>query len=598
MPVTYVSTTQVGARLLRYTVKPKPGQTEAERVLHLAGQNCRPENAEYEFQRTRWRHGTQGATRKTAARYELPEPGETAAYVRDTRPNGRRYWRPARDDEAATHVRHEGEVVRQAEARHLITSFGLDEVNPDDPEQVAQAFAFVRARHAALFPGEQAIFVGQAEGNGGKFHVHTVRNATLYADMEIDGKLYKAGSKLAGDLTDIDRIRERADAFLADHGAEYGLGPQRLASVEDQKKERRNSRDRSMAKQGEMSNHDVIRAAFEESMDDPRAVDLDAFVEVMAERDVEVKQGLRRGQGTLSYWILDMGTHNTGAKKYVRGATLGDHFAFDSAVEQLAANAAGQPRERRPEPVQAGPARPVHEPTDEELAEARETMRALAAIEHEDKITDVLDACYWPALIVNDCLAEEAMAERNPGMMVLLAKEFNDQLEADRSARREAAKPKAAAPRPEPVTTPAPDPAPAPAPTPSLVLDEDAITAEVEAKMAEKAEQARQAAEAERQAAAQALAEPEEPVDPAPRRTSFAELRRRDEQKHSATEPAAVAEEPSVVADEPVRTVPAGNDVHREAARRERERKDRLRKALLEDDGPNVGGDGFHLGEE
>lgn len=541
MPVEYVGTTQVGARLLRYTVKPKPGQTEAERVLHLAGQNCRPENAEHAFQRTRWRHGTQGATRKTAAKYELPEPGETAAYVRDTRPNGRRYWRPARDDEAATHVRHEGEIVRQAEARHLITSFSRDEVNPDDPEQVAQAFAFVRARHAALFPGEQATFTGQADGEGGVFHVHTVRNATLYADMEIDGKLYKAGSKLAGALTDVDRIRERADAFLAEHGAEYGLGPQRLASVKDQKKERRTSRDRRMAKQGEMSNHDVIRAAFEESMDDPRAVDLDAFVEVMAERDVEVKQGVRRGQGTLSYWIPDMGTHNTGAKKYVRGATLGDHYAFDGAVEQLAANAAGRPRERRPEPVHAGPVRPVYEPTDEELAAARETMRALAAAEREAR----------------------ADSEESP--------------------------------RPEPTAPPVPVPEPRHVPAPSLVLDEDAITAEVEAKMAEKAEQARQAAETERlaaeQAAKQVVAEPEEPVKPAPRRTSFAELRRRDEQKHAAAEPVAAAEEPPVT-NEPVKTVPAGNDAHREAARRERERKDRLRKALLEDDGPNVGDNG------
>ncbi|PYI69748.1 hypothetical protein CVV68_01165 [Arthrobacter livingstonensis] len=376
MPVEYAGTTTVASRLLRYTVKPKPGQTAKDRVLHIAGQNCRPGTAEREFAATRRRHGTQGAKRKSPATYALPELGEAATHVRRTRPNGRRYWAVAKSGEAATHVRHEGEVVRQSEARHLITSFGLDEVNPEDPEQVAKAFEYVVARHANLYPGEQATFVGQAEGKGGNFHVHATRNATLYQDMEVDGKLYRAGRKLAGDLTDIDKMRERSDRFLAEHGREYDLVPQRLPSVAERKKEQRNQRDRRMAAEGALSNQDQIRQAFVAAMDDPRAVDLDTWKSVMADHGVTVTEpGWRRGKSPkvlrLSYQLSGMGTP-------VRAKTLGEHYEHASALGQLSAKAHGRPREHRPEFVKAGVPRPVAQSTGEELAAAYEAMARMA----------------------------------------------------------------------------------------------------------------------------------------------------------------------------------------------------------------------------
>jgi len=377
-----------------------------ERVLHIIGQHCRPETAEREFAATRRKHRTQGATRKSPAKYELPEPGEIATHIRKTRPNGRRYWAVAREGETATHMRREGEVVKQAEARHLITSFALDEVNPDDLDQVARAFAYTAARHAALYPGEQVTFVGQAEGKGRKFHVHTTRNATLFADMEVDGKFYGAGSKLAGDLTDIDKMRERADAFLAEHGAAYGLGPQRLASVKDQKREKRSVMDRRMTAKGEISNHDIIRDACESSMDDPRSVDLDTFAEVMAEQGVEVTApGWRRGKPPklrrLSYKTAHMGTP-------VRGESLGAHYDYAGAVAQLEAKAAGQMPERRPEHVQAGPPRPVAVPTADELAEAQAVVAQLA---REESLHVWLDD--WAReeyMTVEEMLAERALS--------------------------------------------------------------------------------------------------------------------------------------------------------------------------------------------
>lgn len=394
MSVKIAGTTSVVARLLRYTVKDKAGQIEP-RVLHIAGIDCRPETVEREFAATRRKFGTQGAVRLSPAKYELPAPGEVATHIRKTRPNGRRVWTVAKSHETATHLRREGEVVRQAEGRHLITSFGLDEVNPDDPEQVARAFEYTAAEHAALYPGEQVLLVGQADGKGKNFHVHVTRNATLFADMVVDGVLHKAGAKLAGDLTDIDKVRARADAFLAEHGSKYGFRPQRLAAVAERKQETRNARDRSMAAKGERSNHDVIRDAFELSLADPRAVELDGFVEVMQEHGVTaVHRVTRAGQPgekhALSYRLSDM-------PQNVRGTTLGEYYSYDSAIAQLEANAAGRPRKPRPERMEMGPVRPVAVPDDAELADARETVAQLAAAERAAHILELIDADFFDA---------------------------------------------------------------------------------------------------------------------------------------------------------------------------------------------------------
>ena len=413
MPVEYVGSTPVASRLLRYTVRPKPGQTASERVLHIVGQHCRPETAEREFAMTRRKHGTQGATRKSPAKYELPEPNEVATHLRRTRPNGRRYWAVTRDGETATHTRQEGDIVRQAEARHLITSYDVEDVNPDDPDQVARAFAYTVARHKALYPGEQATFVGQAEGKGKKFHVHTTRNATLFADMNVGGRLYKAGTKLAGDLTDIDTMRERADAFLAEHGAEYGLGPQRLASIKDQKRDKRSVMDRRMAARGEISNHDMIRDAWERSMDDPQTVDLDSFVYSMAEYGVEVTSP-GEGRGTapkiygLSYKAVKMRTP-------VRGKSLGERYDYAGTVAQLEAKAVGQMREPRLERVQAGPPRSVAEPSSEELSEAQADVAQLA---REERLHAWLDDWAREEYVT----VEELLSERG----------FSLDIEADR----------------------------------------------------------------------------------------------------------------------------------------------------------------------
>jgi hypothetical protein len=404
-PVVVIGKTAVAARLLRYTEKEKAGGTEP-RVLYSEGIRCRVPTAEREFAMTRRMHGKQGAKRKVPAKYELPEPGEVTTHVRRTRPNGRKYWAAAGDSETATHVRRDaGGYVDEIQAVHVIVSFGLDEVNPDDSEQVRRTFGFVANAMSELYPGVQMKLVGQADGMGKAFHVHCVQNAVIAEAMEVDGHIWVAGRKMSGALTDINRLRERVDEFIELHGASYGV-EQKLPTLSEQRVERRNARDRRMAARGEISNHDIIRAAFEDSMDDVRAVDLDSFIAVMFEHEVTVKHRVTRAgkpseEHALSYQLVDMSTP-------VRGSTLGDHYAYQSTVEQLNDNAVGLPRKRRPATQHAGTPKPCPSSTPQELADAEAVVERLAVKERAAQINDQMDIDLLPAMIEDLDAAVEA----------------------------------------------------------------------------------------------------------------------------------------------------------------------------------------------
>src|SRR5450759_5179255 len=114
MAVVKLSAAPVAARLLRYMVKQKPNSKEP-RVLFATGVNVRAETAEREFAAARRRYGQQG---------------------------------------------------RGIQVRHVIQSFGLDELNPHDPADVARAHELGVLFAQECFPGVQALVVTQADGKG------------------------------------------------------------------------------------------------------------------------------------------------------------------------------------------------------------------------------------------------------------------------------------------------------------------------------------------------------------------------------------------------------------------------------------------------
>lgn len=119
-------------------------------------------------------------------------------------------------------------------------SFAPHEVNPDDPQQTAEAFRFIQESLTEMYPGEQMLMVGQTDaegseaarerGEGGKYHVHVVINSVIAKDMVVEGERFRAGQRLRGTLTDIDELRRRMDERLNERHAD-GLPAQTLAPV-------------------------------------------------------------------------------------------------------------------------------------------------------------------------------------------------------------------------------------------------------------------------------------------------------------------------------------------------------------------------------
>lgn len=232
---------------IRYVMSPKARskQRVEERVAQVYAQHSGISTAAADFLDLRQEHGQQNKVRKSKGRYYEPDDAAEATHLKV-----RKNWRPARPGETATHVRvaPENEYELCHEGYHMEYSFAPHEVNPDDPQQTAEAFRFIQESLTEMYPGEQMLMVGQTDaegseaarerGEGGKYHVHVVINSVIAKDMVVEGERYRAGQRLRGTLTDIDELRRRMDERLNERHAEYGLPAQTLAPVGSEQYER------------------------------------------------------------------------------------------------------------------------------------------------------------------------------------------------------------------------------------------------------------------------------------------------------------------------------------------------------------------------
>lgn len=255
---------------IRYVMSPKVGkeQRASDRIAQVYAQHCGIETAAGNFLDLRQEHGQQGKMRKGVGRYfEHDDPAEA------THLKVGKNWRPARPGETATHVRvaPENEVELCHQGYHMEYSFAPHEVNPDDPQQTAEAFRFVQESLTEMYPGEQMLMVGQTDaegseaarerGEGGKYHVHVVINSVIAKDMEVEGERYRAGQRLRGTLTNINELRRRMDERLNERHQQYGLPAQRLASVGSAEYERGKSDPASYwaRRKGKISDQEKVR---------------------------------------------------------------------------------------------------------------------------------------------------------------------------------------------------------------------------------------------------------------------------------------------------------------------------------------------------
>lgn len=377
------------------------------RVLFASGQHCRPETAKEEFKTLRDEHGRDGEMRTVPATYVSVDQLDS---IEPTHLKVGKNWRAAKEDESATHFRVEPTVPleKRSEAFHYIIAFAPDTVNRDDPEQCRKAFEAVEAMWAQDYPGTQAKLVAhgdakgskeaQARGEDGKFHVHVAANAIIHTEMELDGRTFKAGQRMSGALTNVDRMRERWDTFLETRGHEFGLDAQNrevlpeVGSDAYRDKPRRTNQDFWENERGQISDHDRARrgleTAFENLAQDPAAMaqlDQNQRLQRLADEvattgDLELKmRSTKAGEKIRSFVVPD--------RHQAIGATkLGGRYTNDGVAQQLELIAQGswKPFER----VHSGPIKPIPELPETEVDELQRAANGLAAQEVQEQELD------------------------------------------------------------------------------------------------------------------------------------------------------------------------------------------------------------------
>jgi len=370
------------------------GGKKAEGYLFAATRHCSHDTATQiaEWKRTRVEHGTDCAVRRVKGKYETVDPttGLHASGQRGTHvyrySGGRMRKLPLRDGETPTHFYVAPNALvpyeRESEAQHTIYAAAADLIDRDDIEACEKFFAAVKAERDEHYSGLQESLWLERNGKSGLVHVHVATNATIYEDFTLDGVDYRAGQKLGGQLTDIDRIRARFETYLDAH-QEYGF-TQALARVGTPEYKAAQRRDGQLSywegRRGQESAQDFMRRASADVMTETGSTDRAGFIEQMRERGVIVEEtGLRRGKAGANH---DYAYRLVDGKRAIRGATLGEMYRYSRVGEQLDLKAAGRELLPYPPRQSAGPA-VSNSPAPDEAAELSFAVGDLAREERE-----------------------------------------------------------------------------------------------------------------------------------------------------------------------------------------------------------------------
>ncbi|WP_164512795.1 relaxase/mobilization nuclease domain-containing protein [Leucobacter chromiireducens] len=263
----------------------------------------------------------------------------------------------------------QGEYVH---AYHGIISFGQDELDPDDPEAWDTALRIARATVEEVFPTRQAMLVLQNDGAGGCLHVHLAVNSVdektgrsidsgltthSYRKKLADGSYELAGMALRfNEILEREGFQQRADLveMMADAQERVRAGGSAKLRAKDRREvsEQRAAEkhedwliDREQAEaqgiafsQPEPFSVAVLKQRVRKSMNDPRSIDFDTFVEVARDHRVDVE--LRPGTRGLAYVMLDEAGQPVaeGTRARRRASTLGSDYMLDAVEAHCAEN--------------------------------------------------------------------------------------------------------------------------------------------------------------------------------------------------------------------------------------------------------------------
>ena len=311
-------------------------------------------------------------------------------------------------DETVQRQRPDGSTVLQPQylqAYHLIQSFDLDELDPDDPEAWLRAQRLARAFVEDQFPGRQALIVTQRDGRTGCLHNHIALNSIETS----------TGRSLNSSLVTHSRLVQEHDRVLHQEGLVQREDLQQAASDsreryqrgesarvrgrgENQRREQYEytrymqweSRQNSLASAGidavaepEPFSVAVLKHRIEQAMHDPSAVDWNTFVAAGAAQGVEIAPHREKGQ-QITYGMYRQQPGGTvadpGPKQRRLCTTLGPEFGLE-AVQRAWKKKQGQGQRNAAAPSQARQPAP-------KLSPKQEAERKLALLVPEEREKD------------------------------------------------------------------------------------------------------------------------------------------------------------------------------------------------------------------
>lgn len=199
----------------------------------------------------------------------------------------------------------------------IVQSFGLDELDPNNPEDVAKANAIGLEFASEMYPDRQALIVTQADGEGGKLHNHILVNSVSFVD----------GKSLRGERTRWEHISAKSDEIIKRHGLE----PLKSKKA----KNKTTIAERKLDEQGKYVWKSDLKGRIEVVLGDESVTSRDAFIERMRDDfGVDVRF---RGKG-ISYSFTD----DEGKKRVIRSSRLGEDYGKENIENVFAKNKSQQ----------------------------------------------------------------------------------------------------------------------------------------------------------------------------------------------------------------------------------------------------------------
>jgi len=205
----------------------------------------------------------------------------------------------------------------------VIQSFGLDELDPNNPEHVDLANQMGQEFAQELYPDRQALIVTQADGEGGKLHNHVLVNSVSHID----------GKSLRGKRTGFVAVAEATNEVMRRHG----FNPE---PVPNGTRDKTTIAERKLADKGEYVWKDDLKHRIRQGMAYEGVTSHDEYIKHMEEEhgvNVRFRGNAKDADGNkikgISYDFMD----EDGKKRTSRASTLGLDYqsdVLDSHIEQ------------------------------------------------------------------------------------------------------------------------------------------------------------------------------------------------------------------------------------------------------------------------